>query len=694
MKKVKFILIASIVFLTAGTNGFADTGKAVEYRNKGYQAQLSGKLDEAIKYYKLAVKEDKNFAEVHNDLGIAYEIKGKSKDAEKEYLRTLNINPKNLSAHSNLAVLYERQGDINNAIDHWRERVRLAKEDDPWRKKALEHLAAYGADVEAKAGGAERVEAPKVEAEPPKVEAEPPKAEGAEPAHRAGEASPKEIKAEAKIEAEPPKVKTEPLKVEVPTKVEPAKTAGPEQSQGAETSKKPSSFRIIDTKKVEKFKKTEEKKITKKEKPEKKPKEKPDKKSKTLDKKANEIAKQYAEEKKNGKKTKPAKKEKAAKKTDAGKKQEAIEKEFAGEKTTDKKGKIKEALEKTKRAGYAGYYYEGEGYGITPWLGVSSYTEIYDEPDPIDDMIFESKVMGHGNSDQFKTHIKQLTTRAYAGRITFDNKKVEWLPRIRYTRDFRITKYDFLTRYGFVDIRQDTNEIDIQKTYEYDYVGFVTWNPGYKRVILSSNQDNPTSGHRDDYYFAFTIIPNDIFESYTKFEYYEEKKVNTTWISKPKYGLGRVEFRIKVPPLKLRLTPGVSYSKTIYRPTSNTFAKTEIFLDTGADFTDRLRGEFKIQNTLHSSYDTAIPDQEAKVSTYDLTNKLSYEVIKDLDLSAGLNYAHAPGKIDAFDNISPLIEGELFKPGKIRIRTGYQFVDYFNLNETESIVYMKAYLFM
>lgn len=609
MKKLNFIIIAVAIFISAGADAFAAAGKAVEYRNKGYQAQLDGDLDEAIKQYKLAIKADKKFAAVHNDLGIVYEMKNKLKAAEGEYLDALDIDPNNLSAHSNLAALYERQGEVAKAIKHWKKRVKLGKEDNPWTKRAIENLAAYGAEVE---------EAPKVEAKPE-------------------------------------------------TKTQKKGASWFEKSFAKKGATKP------------KEEKQEVRPVVVKEKPKAEP--------KSFEEKAQDIAKQYAMEKKNGKKAK------AVKKAAVAKKPGAVEKEMAAEKA-EKKGRIKEALEKTARTGFKGYYYQGEGYGITPWLGISAYTEIYEEPDPIDDLVFDSKVLGYDNKNQFVSQVLPLTNRAYAGRVTFDNPKVEWTPRVRLTYDLRETLHDYQVRYNFKHFQQETKEIDIQKTYDYDYIGFVTWNPGYKRVILSSEQDNPTAGHRDDYYFAFTITPNDVFETYTKLEYYEEKKVNTPWISKPKYGLGSTEFRIKVPSLRLRITPGASYSRTMYRPTSNKFSKAEIYLDTGIDFTDKFRGSFRAQNNILEGYDTAFPDREVKVSTYDFTNKLSYEVIKDVDVSAGLNYAHAPGKIDAFDNISPLIEAELFKPGKIRLRGGYQFVDYYNLEKSLALLYLRAYFFM
>lgn len=113
---------------------------AVELRNAGLEMQRTGDFDSAVKYYQQALLQDSKYATVHNDLGILYEQKGLENRAKMEYLTTLKINPQYIKAHSNLALLYEKLGDYKKAHYHWKQRVNLGREDDPWTRKAKQRM--------------------------------------------------------------------------------------------------------------------------------------------------------------------------------------------------------------------------------------------------------------------------------------------------------------------------------------------------------------------------------------------------------------------------------------------------------------------------------------------------------------------------------------------------------------------------
>ena len=119
----------------------ADTlESALELRNAGLEMQRKGDLDSAVKYYQQALMQDPGYATVHNDLGILYEQKGLEEKAKMEYLSALKIDPQYIKAHSNLALLYEKSGDYKKAYYHWKQRVNLGREDDPWTQKAKQRM--------------------------------------------------------------------------------------------------------------------------------------------------------------------------------------------------------------------------------------------------------------------------------------------------------------------------------------------------------------------------------------------------------------------------------------------------------------------------------------------------------------------------------------------------------------------------
>lgn len=147
--RAKAILLLSVAILTsiAITQPFlwaADMSKqAVEYRLKGYQAQKSGDIENAVKYYQKAVALNPNYAIAYNDLGVVYEGKGWLDKAEWAYLKALQIDPNYVDVYSNLALLHERKNEIDKAIFYWKKRIQFGDPNNLWTQKAWQKLAKY-----------------------------------------------------------------------------------------------------------------------------------------------------------------------------------------------------------------------------------------------------------------------------------------------------------------------------------------------------------------------------------------------------------------------------------------------------------------------------------------------------------------------------------------------------------------------
>lgn len=127
--------------------GQAMLDEARRYRAEGYQHQLRGEFDEAMTFYQKATELDPTYAAAFNDLAVMYEEKGWMDRAEAGYLRALELEPGYLDAHSNLGLLYERQGRIPEAVEQWRERVRLGDPNDVWTERARTLLRQHAPDV-------------------------------------------------------------------------------------------------------------------------------------------------------------------------------------------------------------------------------------------------------------------------------------------------------------------------------------------------------------------------------------------------------------------------------------------------------------------------------------------------------------------------------------------------------------------
>ena len=62
------------------------------------------KTQEAISYYKMAIKFKPDFAEAHNNLGNALVQKGEVKEAINHYRKTLRLKPGLVSVQKNLEM--------------------------------------------------------------------------------------------------------------------------------------------------------------------------------------------------------------------------------------------------------------------------------------------------------------------------------------------------------------------------------------------------------------------------------------------------------------------------------------------------------------------------------------------------------------------------------------------------------------
>jgi tetratricopeptide (TPR) repeat protein len=80
---------------------------AMYYNNKGADALVSYKLNEAYAYFRKALLADDSFESTAVNLGLLYRLKGYLVQAESSYQYALNLNPNNLTAWENLAYLYK-----------------------------------------------------------------------------------------------------------------------------------------------------------------------------------------------------------------------------------------------------------------------------------------------------------------------------------------------------------------------------------------------------------------------------------------------------------------------------------------------------------------------------------------------------------------------------------------------------------
>jgi tetratricopeptide (TPR) repeat protein len=103
-----------------------DPNYANAHNNLGMALALQGKLNEAISYFTRAIQLDPDSASSHYNLGNAFNQQDKVDEAITHYTEAVQIKPDYSEAHNNLGLALVSQGKLDEATTHFREVVQLS----------------------------------------------------------------------------------------------------------------------------------------------------------------------------------------------------------------------------------------------------------------------------------------------------------------------------------------------------------------------------------------------------------------------------------------------------------------------------------------------------------------------------------------------------------------------------------------
>ena len=89
---------------------------AEEYYFKANLSLTSGRIPEAINFYKLATKKKKGFFEAYLGLSIAYRELGEYDKAHDAIIKVLELSPDYYQVYYNLGMILEKQNKYSEAI--------------------------------------------------------------------------------------------------------------------------------------------------------------------------------------------------------------------------------------------------------------------------------------------------------------------------------------------------------------------------------------------------------------------------------------------------------------------------------------------------------------------------------------------------------------------------------------------------
>ena len=91
--------------------------KALRAFEQAAKESTAGSPEKAIVHLQRAIREQPNYFEAYNNLGVQYQKLQQWDDAIRAYRRATELRPKSAKAHLNLAVVFLEQGQMHEALD-------------------------------------------------------------------------------------------------------------------------------------------------------------------------------------------------------------------------------------------------------------------------------------------------------------------------------------------------------------------------------------------------------------------------------------------------------------------------------------------------------------------------------------------------------------------------------------------------
>ncbi len=124
-----------------------------QHLQQAIQFRARGRIEEAVKHLREALKLDRQNSDLHRELGITFLLAKDWKRARVEMLEAARYNPRDADAYNGLGYALEKLGNLEAAIDAYRTASRLDPADPSYRHhyfSALAKLAEQQAEKEMK----------------------------------------------------------------------------------------------------------------------------------------------------------------------------------------------------------------------------------------------------------------------------------------------------------------------------------------------------------------------------------------------------------------------------------------------------------------------------------------------------------------------------------------------------------------
>jgi Flp pilus assembly protein TadD len=110
------------------------------------QLRARGRLEEAVKRLRAAVKLDPGNSDLHRELGITFLLGKDWKRARVEMLEAIRLDPTDADAYNGLGYALEKMGELDEAVKQYRMATRLDPADPTYRTHYFDLLSKLAQD--------------------------------------------------------------------------------------------------------------------------------------------------------------------------------------------------------------------------------------------------------------------------------------------------------------------------------------------------------------------------------------------------------------------------------------------------------------------------------------------------------------------------------------------------------------------
>ena len=126
---ISAIVIGSVALASCGGDSKPKEEQASEILNRGLQAHVDGRLDEAATAYHDVIAKDPQDKFAYYNLGVLDQTANRLQSAENNYRLTLNIDPDYGPALYNLAIIRAQAGSAQEAMGLYRHVIKINDQD-------------------------------------------------------------------------------------------------------------------------------------------------------------------------------------------------------------------------------------------------------------------------------------------------------------------------------------------------------------------------------------------------------------------------------------------------------------------------------------------------------------------------------------------------------------------------------------